>query len=272
VLLGSAPNCFCDHCLSRAVSLGINIDRARQGWKEFYDFIQDAKLDRNKPADGYFVTFMRLIMEYPEISAWDKMWYDAQDEHRRLIFGLVKAIDPSKEVGWHLVHGITYDPMFRARTAYSRFVNCSDYIKPLMYFDCAAPRSKGFFEKAFSSSLLKDFSKEEGYRIFTIINQFDPDTEPSYSAQEKEPLPASADYVYRETKRCIAGVGPNVKVYPGLGFDVPTQKVRVSEKEAYESTKAAFEAGAHGVVIPREWHEARIEILGAAGKAIKERL
>jgi len=32
----------------------------------------------------------------------------------------------------------------------------------------------------------------------------------------------SADYVARETKRAVAGVAGEVKIYPGIDIDVPT--------------------------------------------------
>ena len=43
-----------------------------------------------RPSDGYFVTFWRLLLEYPEILAWEKCWSDSQHEVYGLIYGTVK--------------------------------------------------------------------------------------------------------------------------------------------------------------------------------------
>ena len=60
------------------------------------------------------------------------------------------------------------------------------------------------------------------------------------------------------------------RVYAGLGFDVPTQHVRVSPQQVRDPVRAALAAGADGIVLPREWHEARRENLKAAGESVAE--
>src|SRR5205823_5525466 len=60
----------------------------------------------------------------------------------------------------------------------------------------------------------------------------------------------SADYVLRETRRAVAGVGEHVKIWPGIDIDIPT--------------------GAHGVLLSRKYSEMRLANLRAAGRAVRE--
>ena len=82
----------------------------------------------------------------------------------------------------------------------------------------------------------------------------------------------SPDYVYRETKRCVDAVEGRVPVYAGVGFDIPWQQEHFpSDPEVvYRATLKAFEAGAKGLVVSREYDEMRLENLRAVGRALKD--
>src|SRR5262249_11068616 len=82
----------------------------------------------------------------------------------------------------------------------------------------------------------------------------------------------SADYVARETRRAIAGVGSNVAIYPGIDIDIPTGKgqKKTRPEDVKAAVTAAFEAGAPGVVLSRKYSEMRLENLRAAGTAVRQ--
>ena len=83
----------------------------------------------------------------------------------------------------------------------------------------------------------------------------------------------SADYVYRETKRALAGVaGTNCKIYPGLDIDVPTDvgQKKTSPEDVHAATAAALRAGADGVLFSRKYSEMRLANLAAGGRAVRE--
>jgi hypothetical protein len=82
----------------------------------------------------------------------------------------------------------------------------------------------------------------------------------------------SPDYLAREVKRARAGSGPNVKLYPGIDIDVPTRQTdkRTQPDDVRRSVRAAFEAGADGVVLSREYVEMRLANLSAAGDTLRQ--
>jgi len=82
----------------------------------------------------------------------------------------------------------------------------------------------------------------------------------------------SADYVLRETKRAIAGVGGEIPVYPGIDIDIPTaaDEKRTTPEDVRQAVKAAFAAGADGVVLSRKYSEMRLANLAGAGQGLRE--
>jgi len=88
-------------------------------------------------------------------------------------------------------------------------------------------------------------------------------------------LPAkglSADYVARETRRAVAAAGGRVKIYPGIDIDVPTKKTdkRTKPDDVRHAVRAAFDAGADGVILSREYVEMWLANLSAAGETLKQ--
>ena len=65
------PTCFCEFCRARGKAKGIDAERARTGFSELYDFAQDRIAGKPKPADGIFAGFLRVLIRYPEILAWE---------------------------------------------------------------------------------------------------------------------------------------------------------------------------------------------------------
>jgi hypothetical protein len=81
-----------------------------------------------------------------------------------------------------------------------------------------------------------------------------------------------ADYVARETKRAIEGVHGGVKIYPGIDIDVLTALTdkRTKPDDVRQAVRAAFSAGADGVVLSREYVEIWLANLSAAGDTLRE--
>jgi hypothetical protein len=87
----------------------------------------------------------------------------------------------------------------------------------------------------------------------------------------------SPDYVAKETRRALAGVGGEVKIYPGIDIDVPilgngpkaTDK-RTKPEDVSLAIRAAFGAGADGVVLSRDYVEMWLASLTSAGDTLRE--
>jgi hypothetical protein len=83
----------------------------------------------------------------------------------------------------------------------------------------------------------------------------------------------SADYVFRETRRSLAGVaGTGTLLWPGIDIDIPTEPnhSKCTPQSVKEAVLAAFRAGAPGVLLSRKYSEMRLANLSGAGDAVRE--
>src|SRR5215475_15044231 len=138
--------CFCEHCRAKARERGISVERAKAGYEQFAQLIRAAAQDR-RPVDGYFVTFWRMLLEYPEILAWEKLWTDSYQEMRSELYGAAKAIAPEKPFGFHIMQNMTFSPFYRAEEDYSKTKNYADYLKLATYNNAGGPRMKSYMDR-----------------------------------------------------------------------------------------------------------------------------
>jgi len=262
----STAACFCPHCLEAARREGINVERARQGYLALEKWIGGMSEGR-KPVDGAFVTFWRILVEQPEVLAWERLWNEGLRDTYRAMYARARAIAPSTPIGWHLWHVNSFAPFYRAEQDYQAFGPYSDYLKVVMYNNCGGPRLARYVKNV-SATLFADFTPEETLQLVYRIQQYPREKALDRIAQEG----LSADYVRRETSRAVAGAPPGLKIWPGIEIDIPTgpEEKKTQPDDVYQAVKATFEAGAHGIILSRKYSEMRLDNLRAAGRAVRE--
>jgi len=269
---GTAPYCFCQFCRAKGREKGIDVERAREGMRELHTFIREDLLQKNTvPPDGVVTTVMRYFFQYPEILAWERLWREGKQSFFGAAFGAVKAIKPAADVGEHIDHpGTTFDPFYRAVMGYREMANYMDFIKPILYHDIAGPRTLSMYLRPQRRTLLRELSDQQGLDLFYALKGYDPNVEPKLDELQKKGL--GPDYVFRETRRCVQAADGRAKIYSGIGIDIPGngQTFASSPEGVYQATKRAFEAGAAGVLISREYDEMRIPNLRGVGRAVRE--
>lgn len=257
--------CFCDECQRKGRERGISVERARRGYLAVDRLFQAARRDQ-RPSDGYFVTFWRTLQEYPEILHWEKLWTDSYQEIRSRIYGIAKAIAPEKPLGFHIMHNNTLSPFYRAEEDFSKIKDYADFVKQVAYNNCAGPRMATFLGQL-SNTMFHDVKPEEFLPLYYRIMNYE---EAPYDKLSTTGL--SADYVARETKRAMAGVNQEIPVYPGIDIDVPTAagEKQTTPEDVRQAVKAAFAAGAQGVVLSRKYSEMKLANLAGAGQGLRE--
>ncbi len=257
--------CFCQHCRAKARARDISAERANEGYRLLDQLFQAAASDR-RPVDGYFITFWRLLTQYPEILAWEKLWTDSYHEVRSELYGIGKSIAPEKPFGFHIMQNMTFSPFYRAEEDYSRTREYSDFLKLATYNNAAGPRLATYLDRL-SATVFHDAKPEDFLPFFYKIMNYEG---PPYAELHHAGLPA--DYVARETRRAIAGVEGRVKIYPGIDIDVPTARTdkRTTPDDVRKSVRSALGAGADGVVLSREYVEMWLANLTAAGDTLRE--
>ncbi len=267
--LKAAPACFCRHCRERAARQGIDADRAAEGWRLLYDLLLDAKNGEDAPDDGILIVFLRLLISYPEILAWEKLWWDSLHDFRAGLYGMVKSMAPQWDMGWHIHQCFVHNMPARAMMDYSRIARYSDHVKPTIYPGCAGTRSRNHWQNHLFQALLRDVPKPTSLDMMLSFLQFDPANANAWEDYEAGNVgglgPAHA---YDETLRAVRGVQGRAPIYAGVGFDIPGYQD--SPEEVYEYCMASAKAGAHGFLISREYHELKMENLEAVGRAVEK--
>ena len=265
------PSCFCTHCEARARAAGVDPARARRGFQELYTYVRALIDGKAKPADGVFTEFLRVLLRYPEILGWEYQYRMAREDMEEAIYQTVKKVKPTAEVGWHIDHQpSSFDLIYRAEMAYSEMAPYSDYLKPILYHDVLGPRMRNWYLARFQKTILGELSLQQSLELYYGLFDLDKTKEPSLDQLNTTGF--SPDYVYRETKRSKASAAGKIKIYPGIGFDAPWNNATFpgNPETIYQCVLKAFEAGADGIVVSRDYEEMRVPNLKAVGRAMKE--
>jgi len=262
---GDVPTCFCEHCRTAAARKGIDAERAREGYIKFDKFLQRVRAGEI-PNDGVFVTGLRIILDYPEIMHWEKMWNDAHKSLYRELSGVVKFMDPKCEFGlgmWQEIN--TFNPYLRAQYDFSELARYADFVKPVLYHIPAGLRFVNF-AKRWNNTIMKDLSLDETVEFLKRVMQLN-----EAGADELPETGFSAGYVQRQTANLVNSMGGNVPVYPGIGVGVANVGgKKITPDDAKAAVKAAYEGGAKGIMISRNYSETQLDLLEAVGDALRE--
>ncbi|HWF48833.1 MAG TPA: hypothetical protein VG168_17630 [Bryobacteraceae bacterium] len=259
--------CFCEYCQKKGVERGIQFDRVKAGFLELEKFVRASRAG-SRPVDGYYVELWRLMLDYPELLAWENLWHDSLRATYAAIYHQVKSVKPSMGVGWHIWHNNSFSPIYRAEQDLQRIAPVSDFLKVVMYNNVAGERMAGYIDSV-SQTQFGDVPKEELLQFhYRVLGYKD---EGSYQQIPEKGF--SSDYVYRETQRARAGLaGTQTKLWPGIDVDVPTAAThsKCTPDGVRDAVLAAFHGGADGIILSRKYSEMKLENLAGAGDALHQ--
>jgi hypothetical protein len=258
--------CFCEHHRKAAQALGIDPKRAKEGFRKLDRFIQDSQAGR-RPSDGYFAEFWRLLMENPEILSWDRLFDVGKHQILIDVRTAVKSVKPTLEVGFHIEHVNSFNPIFRATRRYEDLATKADFLKVVVYNNCGGERYAHFIQNI-GSTVFRDVPKDELLRFNNHLLNYGDEA----GLNELPQAGLSPDYVARETTRALAGVQGKCRILPGIDIGIPTGKAsrKASPEDTYAAVAAALKAGADGLILSRKYSEMQLANLEAAGKAVRD--
>ncbi len=258
--------CFCPFCIQKAKARGINPDRARQGYLALAAFVTAARKSQ-RPVDGYYVELWRLMLRYPELLAWEMLWTDSLRETYAAIYHHVKQINPTLGVGWHISSTNSFNPIYRAEQDLAALAPNSDFIKIVMYNNCAGERMAGYISSV-SQTLYGDVPPQQLLDFhYRVLN---------YQEKPLAQIPFtgfSSDYVLRETQRSRAGLaGTNTLLWSGIDVDIPTEPThsKCSPDGVRDAVLAAFHGNADGIILSRKYSEMKLTDLQGARAALHQ--
>ena len=265
-IASSRVTCFCEYHQKAAREHGISFERAREGYTRLDHFVQ-ASLKGERPIDGYFVEFWRILAQYPEIILWDRLFDEGKHQVLSEVKAAVKGVRKDLQVGFHIEHVNSFNPIFRATRSYEDLADKSDFLKIVVYNNCGGERYAHFINNI-GSTVFRDVPKDELLRFNNHLLNYEKEA----GLNELATAGLSPDYVARETKRAIEGVHGKCRILPGIDIGIPTGRNsrKASPDDTYAATKAALDAGADGIIISRKYSEMQLANLAAAGKAVRD--
>jgi hypothetical protein len=258
--------CFCEFCQKKGKDRGIDVERAKRGFGELEKFVRAGRAGA-RPRDGYFVSFWRLLLNYPELLAWENLWVQSRHELQAELYRKVKSVAPALPVGWHLWHNLSFSPFHRAEEDYATLAGFSDYIKPVLYNNCAGERIKSFTDST-RGNVFGDLEDDQALEFLYRVLDYQ---EAPYDRVAATGL--SPGYVERETRRAVEGVaGSSIGIWPGIDIDAPVAKdsSHCTPESVKQAVLAIFKGGGTGVILSRNYIEMIPEHLSGAGAALKE--
>ncbi len=265
-IASSRVTCFCEHHQKAARGAGVSFERAREGYMRLDQFVQAALKDQ-RPSDGYFVEFWRLLVEYPEIIAWDRLFDEGKHQVLAELNAAVKSVRANLQVGFHIEHVNSFNPIFRATRRYDDLAKKADFLKVVVYNNCGGERYANFIRNV-GSTVFRDVPKDELLQFNNHLLNYGSDA----GLGELATAGLSPDYVARETKRALDGAQGKCRILPGIDIDIPTGRSsrKATPEDTSAATEAALKAGAHGVIFSRKYSEMRLANIEAAGKTVRE--
>jgi hypothetical protein len=256
--------CFCDYCTKKAAGLGINVDRAKAGFAALERFVSGGR-GGNRPRDGYFVSFMRLMLDFPELLQWESLWTTSRRQFMTDMRNRVRSVNTNLPVGFHVWQNASFSPFYRAEIDFADMARNADFIKPVVYNVIAGSRITTFVDSVGKTI----FGDIPGPQILQMLYQMLDYKEQPY---DKVGLAGfSTGYITSEIKRTLDDVaGTNVPVYAGLDIDIPGSAAPYSAETVKQGVMAALRAGAHGVIFARNYGEMNTEHVRGVAAALKE--
>ncbi|HWA86160.1 MAG TPA: twin-arginine translocation signal domain-containing protein [Opitutus sp.] len=261
------PACFCEHCCASARRHNIDPDRAREGFAGLYRYVQARIAGQPPPADGIFTGFLRVLFRYPEILAWEYQYRLSREELCAAMYRRGKSVKPDAQIGWHVDHEpSSWDLVYRAEMSYEEMAPHSDFIKFIAYHAVLGPRIREWYLARFQKTILGELPLADSLSFYYDVFGYHKSTEPALDELGHRGF--SPQYVYDETKRSVASANGKTKIYTGIGFDVP-HSAPDDPATVEEATRKAFEAGADGIVVSRDYQEMHVPNLKAVGRAVR---
>jgi hypothetical protein len=253
-LAGDCPACFCSHCAQVAVREGLSWPRVRNGYERLWQMVQ-----------GGGESFLRLLLEFPEIFAWEWRWTRSYLSLHRELYGVAKWLAPDREFGLGLWHYWFINPLLHVEWDMGEFAASSDFIRPILYHIPEGPRIARYLE-SLGASAGRGLPIDALWQVMSASLGLDL---PPTSEFERTGLPAS--YVAQGVRLVRAGCGTAARVLAGIGIDVFQEGLEhvMTPADVTGAIEAAHAAGADGITLARNYAEMRPENLAAAGAAIR---
>lgn len=266
-LFGNAPHCFCKHCTELAARENIDVERARLACQVLWETASSLRAG-DRPVDGAFVEFLRVLYNHPEVLLWERFWVERNKALDRELFGIVKFCDPKLEFGLNVWNRNHFNPWRKAQWPWSEQAQWADWVKPIVY----QHQSGGIFAdewRPLLATVLRDLDPDQVIELVKVILGLD-------ESRWGEIVQTGLDpdtYVFGQARDTLEAVGDRLRVYMGVGVDAPraqADQAICTPDIVRRSVLATYRAGAHGVIYGPAYAGMTLANLDGGAAALRE--
>ena len=267
LIQGQAPGDFSEASLEQARRRGIDTEACRRALIKMWEFMQ-AALAGEEFDDGAFLTFLRVLMDNPEILIWERYWLERNKDLDRELYGLVKWCKPGLPFGLNVWNRNHFNIFRRAQWPWEEQTMYADWVKPITYQHQSGQiwaKEFGFFQK----TILRDFDPATAAAVMSDVLGLGA---PPLESAIQEGMDPDV-YVYGQCADALRGVHDKAKVYMGIGIDAPrvqADQAKCTPDIAYRSVMATYRAGGHGVVLSPNYASMHLANLDGVAQALTE--
>lgn|GEM_PF-6058176 len=212
---GQPPYCFCPCCENRARHFGIDPLRAREGYARLHRLCCESR-SGNRPPDGGLTILSRLLVQYPEIMAWDHLERGGVEEMPGIARAAVREARP--DCGFGLIAHQCIDPHRAALEDWSLIRGQADYAVLRCYGHINGARLVHNVRERARGSLWAELSEAARFEIaWLALHPENPPMPPPEQLDEEGDPPELLGAIFR---RAAAAVGTETPLFAGLGVDI----------------------------------------------------
>ncbi|TSA81730.1 hypothetical protein FNU79_14870 [Deinococcus detaillensis] len=246
---------------------GIDVQRVLSAFGEVYNYFQRARRGEGGK-DGYFVEFLRVLLQNPEILIWERFWLERNQALDRELYGIVKWCNPALSFGLNVWNRNHFNPIRKAQWPWLEQTEFCDWVKPITYqHQAGAVYQKEMSD--FHQSILRDFTPPEMTSMMYNLLGLGEAPWDDLLGQGMQP----ESYVGGQARDTVAAVEGRVPVYMGIGVDAPRthpDQAKCTPDIVYRSVLAAYQAGAKGVVYSPNYAGMNQSSLAGGAQALRE--
>ena len=157
------------------------------------------------------------MLTYPELLAWENLWHDSLRDTYQAIYKKVKSIKPAMGVGWHIWHNNSFSPIYRAEQDLHRIAPYSDFLKIVMYHNCAGERMASYINSV-SKTQYGDVPPKS---CFSFITAFSATKMKELTIGFLIPVSPAITYCAKPSAPAPASPGAKTQLWPGIDIDIP---------------------------------------------------
>jgi hypothetical protein len=124
----ASPACFCSYCRVRAARFGVDVERAKEGYRALDEYARRLRSVVRPGAENPFVVVWRTLLQYPEVLHWQRLWARGRLQFLHELASAAELVSPGSSFGWRLPDDSLSSLLGRAQFGFEDLGRSVDFV------------------------------------------------------------------------------------------------------------------------------------------------